>query len=550
MPYQPSAQQQAVIHSDAPVTVVLGGAGCGKTTTAAAAARRRLDSLEESRQAARAITPAGAAPALPASQKVLFVSFSRTAVSQILDRSANVLGPQQRQVDVVTFHGLAWRILSSFGRHYGHPYPLRVQSAAEASLAAAAFPGMTYADLLPAATKLLQAPTVRDYYNRRYGTVICDEFQDTSDVEWTFLQSVAPGAQRILLGDPNQCIYAGMKKIDPYDRVAQATALPGAIEVTLPPLSHRDPTGVLPAAALAAMERRFGDAAIAHAVTNGRIVLHHAPPAELCSGVASVIAAERLANKTVSVFTHTHAATAELSTGLTQAGIVHEQVGFTEAFGDALQAQFALLRWAIERESGGRAALAAYVHSISRGSQEKQIPPKIVSRGLPKFEEALKVATLAIRTAAGPPPDFEQLLSRIKALHTNLGFPRGEETWNEANRQLERTLRLLERGGTMTDVAAQVEEVRGSTLVGARSSRPKPVQLMNLHQTKGREADATVLMLQPDEFHGYEGEPFATGSRLLYVCLTRARERAHIVVPDSGTVHRLWKPLIDSCTPA
>lgn len=149
---------------------------------------------------------------------------------------------------------------------------------------------------------------------------------------------------------------------------------------------------------------------------------------------------------------------------------------------------------------------------------------------------------------AGPPPDFDELLGRIKALHTDLGFPRGEETWNEANRQLGRALRPLGRGGTIADVAAEVEETRSSTLVGSRSSRPKPVQLMNLHQTKGREADATVLMLQPDEFHGYEGEPFTTGSRLLYVCLTRARERAHIVLPENGTVHGLWKPFIEACT--
>lgn len=54
-------------------------------------------------------------------------------------------------------------------------------------------------------------------------------------------------------------------------------------------------------------------------------------------------------------------------------------------------------------------------------------------------------------------------------------------------------------------------------------------------------------MLQPDEFHGYEGEPFALGSRLLYVCLTRARERAHIVLPEAGTVHGLWKPFIEAC---
>ena len=69
-----------------------------------------------------------------------------------------------------------------------------------------------------------------------------------------------------------------------------------------------------------------------------------------------------------------------------------------------------------------------------------------------------------------------------------------------------------------------------------------------VHQTKGREADATVLLLQPDEFHGYEPEPYPTGSRLLYVCLTRARERAHIVVPENiHGLHGLWLPFINAC---
>jgi hypothetical protein len=34
---------------------------------------------------------------------------------------------------------------------------------------------------------------------------------------------------------------------------------------------------------------------------------------------------------------------------------------------------------------------------------------------------------------------------------------------------------------------------------------------------QGREADATVPLLRPDEFHGYKAEPYPTGSRLLYV---------------------------------
>lgn len=546
MAYLPSKAQQAVIDSDAPTTVVLGGAGCGKTTTAAAAAGRQLEAEDQARSGARAAWTTGSMPMFPVTKKVLFISFSRTAVSQILDRSADVLGPRRDQVDVVTFHGLAWRILTSFGRHYGHPHALRVQSAAETSLGAATFPGLTYADLLPAASALLQVPTVRDYYDRRYGLVICDEFQDTSDTEWSFLQYVAPSAHRILLGDPHQCIYAGMKNIDPDARVTKALGLPGSVEITLPPMSHRDPSGILPAAAVAARERHFGDPAITRAVVEGRIVLHHVPSTDLASGVAFVVTTERASVKSVSVFTHTHAATAELSTGLAAAGVVHEQVGFTESFGDALQAQLALLQWAVNGHGGSRPALAVYVHSISRGRAEKRIPPALIRRELPSVEVVLRQSGLDIRAAAGPPVDYDQLLTCIGELHAALDLPRGAETWHEANRQLRRALRLLDKGGTLADVAAELDELRSTSLVGSRSPRPKPVQLMNLHQTKGREADATVLVLQPDEYHGSEREPFQTGSRLLYVCLTRARERAHIVLPDTGTFtvcgHHLSRP--------
>ncbi len=550
MRYEPSTEQQAVITTDAAVAVVVGGAGAGKTTTAAAAASRRLADRAQLRAVTRAQASPGTAPLLPPMKRVLFVSFSRTAVSQIIDRATGVLGLHQNMVDVVTFHGLAWRILNDFGRFYGHPHPLRVQSSAETSLSVP-FPGITYSDLIPSATALLRVPAVAAYYERRYGTVICDEFQDTSDAEWDFIQTIAPAAQRILLGDPNQCIYAGMKNIDPDSRVAEAVALPGAVQFTLPPLSHRDPTGVLPAAALAAMERRFDDPSIANAIQTGRIVLHQVPDGDIAVGVATVVADETAAQRSVSIFTHTHAATAELSTELTTAGVVHEQVGFTEAFGDALQAQFTALRWALARDAGARVALAVYVRSISRGNREKQVAEAIVSQSMPAFETELRTFAGQLQAAAGPPPDYNALLVHLAGLHQRLGLPRGEDTWLQANRQLRRALRVLEDGGTVSALAQRVEDLRVTTLVGAHAPRPRPVQVMNLHQTKGREADATVLMLQANEYHGRESEPYPTGSRLLYVCLTRARERAHIVLPaDSGTLHGLWAPFINACVAA
>ena len=550
MTYEPGKEQQAVIDAVEPVVVVTGGAGAGKTTTAAAAARKRLELISTERDYLLAASGIGQRPPIPPRKRVLLVSFSRTAVSQILDRAAGVLGTHQRLLDVVTFHGMAWRILSHFGRFYGYPHPFRVQSAAEESLSVA-FPGATYNELVPAATQLLKIPVVRDYYDRRYLTIMCDEFQDTSDDEWAFIEAIAPSAQRILLGDPNQCIYAGMKHIDPQARVDDACALTGAVRIDLPPLSHRDPSGVLPAAALAAKNRTFGDPAIAEAVRTGRILLHHVPSTGLAAAVARVIADERAANKTVSAFTHTHAATAELAAHLNAADIQHEQVGFTESFGDGLQAQFAFLRWALIGTPGARAALAVYSRSISRG-RERSVSEAIIAKSMPQLETPLKQWAGGFRGAAQVAvPDYDDLLDRLANLHQHLSFPRGLEMWLAANTQLRRAARILQRGGTVGEVALAVDELRASTLVGATAPRAKAVQVMNLHQTKGREADATVLLLQPGEFHGREQEPYATGSRLLYVCLTRARERAHIVLPDdTRLIHGLWAPFIHACIAA
>ncbi|MFG2800503.1 hypothetical protein [Streptomyces pseudovenezuelae] len=59
---------------------------------------------------------------------------------------------------------------------------------------------------------------------------------------------------------------------------------------------------------------------------------------------------------------------------------------------------------------------------------------------------------------------------------------------------------------------------------------------MNLHQTKGREADTTILLLGSNEFQGSEGEPYPTGPELLCVVLTRARNGHTALFPTWSTV--------------
>ncbi|WP_331768105.1 ATP-binding domain-containing protein [Embleya sp. NBC_00896] len=125
-----------------------------------------------------------------------------------------------------------------------------------------------------------------------------------------------------------------------------------------------------------------------------------------------------------------------------------------------------------------------------------------------------------------------------------MGTVCGEETWNQAARRARSALRRLGEDLDLDPVAAELLGARDESLVGNRVGRRRSIQVMNLHQAKGREADTTIVLLGAEEYYGSEGEPFPDGSRLLYVVMTRARHRAHIVVPDAS--HALWRPLVDA----
>lgn len=164
------AEQRAVAESEADTVLVQGGAGVGKTTTALWAARRHLVADPEFERRG-------------ASRRVLFVTFSRTAVAQIRGRSAGVLKGLGDRIEILTFHGLAYRLIQSFGRYAGIDPNVTLRGSAQAKLAQAPndAPGLTYDQLLPAALKLLNTPgPIGDVIGSRWSLVICDEFQDTN----------------------------------------------------------------------------------------------------------------------------------------------------------------------------------------------------------------------------------------------------------------------------------------------------------------------------------------------------------------------------------
>lgn len=545
MTYQPRRTQNDVITSPAPVIVVRGGAGTGKTTIAVAAARAHMERADiQLRQIRRAAAIADERTQLPAPERVLFLSFSRTAVTQIIDRAGAVVGPYGPRLEVSTFHGLAWRIVTSFGAHHGFPPPQTVLSAASAQVPGAP-PGLTYNELVPAAQRLLAVPKIAEHYGGRFGMIICDEFQDTDAAEWAFLRAIAPSARLILLGDIHQSIYDGLKQVDPVARIATALESPGAIEIDLPPASFRDPTGVLPAAAEAARERRFDGESIAVAARTGRLSITRITSGAGYNEVIDLARRARQQGHTVSIFTHTNAATTDLSDAMSQAGLIHEQVGFTEAFGEAILAQLALIQYGLGDDTAPiRRALAVYITSNYRNKYLLPLTQQLLAGTNPQMEHALSGLCQDLR-AAGSAPDFTVLAGVVADAYRRVGTPRGQETWTRAADRTRTVLRALSPDHGLSAVEAELLRLRNDSLVGGLNPRQHSIQVMNLHQTKGREADTTILLLGPNEFYGYEQEPYLSGSRLLYVVMTRARQQAHLVVPSAA--HPLWRPLVKAC---
>src|SRR5512132_2447448 len=154
-------EQREVVDATEATLLVGGGAGTGKTTTALWTGRVELTRSDT-----------------PPYKRVLFLTFSRTAVAQILTRARRVLTGTGNRVEILTFHGLAYWLLCHFGRYAGGATVPLLRGVSEAKLAVAADGGLVYDDLLPLALELLAPGSpVRELVLDRWSMVICDEFQ-------------------------------------------------------------------------------------------------------------------------------------------------------------------------------------------------------------------------------------------------------------------------------------------------------------------------------------------------------------------------------------
>jgi len=199
--------------------LVLGGPGSGKTTVAL---KKSLEEFEEH---------------LSVSEKILFLSFSRTAISRIAD-SADEWLPKEcvKQVEMQTFHSFFWSLIKSHAYLLGYPKKLSIllphdERALSSGIKEndenwdnwlkereriAVYEGRIAFDLFSgiALDLLVKCESIGALVCAKFPLVIVDEAQDTDDKQWRCIQTLSENTQLMVMADLEQQIYDFREGVD------------------------------------------------------------------------------------------------------------------------------------------------------------------------------------------------------------------------------------------------------------------------------------------------------------------------------------------------
>ena len=218
--------------------LVLGGPGAGKTTLAILKAQAGM-------------------PRMKPGQTVLFLSFSRAAVQQIITRCKTVLSREElSKIEVRTYHSFCWELLKGHGRVL-RGSPIAMISPGQEGMMRTQFAGdwdaerrrlldeesrVSFDAFAHAAARLIEESRhIRDGVADIHPLIILDEFQDTDDDQWRLVQALAKATKSVFLADAEQRIYDFRKGVraDRLDILRRSLKL---LEADLEADNFRSPT--------------------------------------------------------------------------------------------------------------------------------------------------------------------------------------------------------------------------------------------------------------------------------------------------------------------
>ncbi len=538
--------------------LIEGGPGSGKTTVALLKAARTLTPLEPE-------------------QRVVFLSFSRAAVRQILDRVAEHIPRTLRDhLEVRTFHAFFLDLVRSHGPLItGTPsafLPPDTENTRKADWEGdwdgetenLARRGIYVFDrLAPAAATLLErSPALRRLYSDRYPLVIVDEFQDTNLDQWRAIQALAEGSTVICLADPDQRIYEGFIRGVDDTRLQQAIDALHPARFSLGSDNHRNAgSGILDyanailhgySAALPAaihdLRYRYPDTP--EQLTHRAISLLQAQlPEQL--GRFPTIAVLAPSNAFAAAISEHISSERQTSSGRPLLPVDHELVwdpglsaaaGYvvasilewpTLARGDAIVgtlrniADFYRIKLASSQTSTARLAVATTERAITAFAHGR-VPRSGTGRAIVgAYDEGLPLT-------GNPVTDWQRARSRLRGsdqLKEVFGMARLLRLFHATDALAWGLRGIWDGEASYPGAADTVRRILADEVISGRPAEPHPVTLMNIHKSKGKEFDAVIIVegQYRDKLLDRDWEPrrITRQRRLLRVAFTRAR---HVVV--------------------
>ena len=545
--------------------MVLGGPGSGKTTLSLLKTQRIIPTLEPG-------------------QNILFLSFSRAAVRQVLSRTRDVLSSEERsRITVQTYHAFCMDVLRAHGRLL-HGGPARILFPDREKVAKAAYQGdwnverdrlaideglYAFDNFAGGAAALLNnVRKVAELLADRFPVIILDEFQDTSDAQWELVQALAKRSALIVLADPDQRIFEYDDRVDP-ERLNHVRNVLQPVEFDLGGDNHRSPdAGILQFADAVLHNRALPetkDVSQLDGWANQLELLTHLA----CVWLYSELKERGIARPSLAVLARTNAMVAEVSgwvskphefRGKTYKPLAHDVLWDAEVSAAAAQIIATILEWPsktpLERSTSTLEAVADYFETKSAAASNGPISSALIIRDRYRTNAQLLRAGKNARPAGA-----KHIVAQAAVGIEFVGDPRRD--WLAARGVLDgadgleeivqaaRFIRLFgatdEIGGRLADhwddfanygrATDHVRRALEQQKLATEQRDPQGFVFMNMHKSKGKEFDGVIIVegyKRGGFFTDREEPPHLQTRRLLRVAITRARHRVVLIRPKNG----------------